>query len=60
MVPYIPPQVSENISDALEDFSNTLHENKVPLWKVVVGGLVLILMFPLTFILIYEFMMMVL
>ena len=57
MIIYIPPQVSENVSEFLSDFEDTLIELDVPVWKVALGGICLVALFVGTFIGMFHLMM---
>lgn len=56
MIIYIPPQASENVSEFLSDFEDTLIELDVPVWKVVLGGFGLVALFVGTFIGMFHLM----
>lgn len=53
----VPPQASENVSEFLSDFEDTLIELDVPVWKVVLGGFGLAALFVGTFIGMFHLMM---
>jgi hypothetical protein len=57
MIIYIPPQASENVSEFLSDFENTLIELDVPVWKVALGGFCIVALFVGTFIGMFHLMM---